>query len=318
MTDAKKNPQQILIGVDVGGTKCAAGLVRIADGAVVARLQEPTRPEQGGAALLATVVEMTKELLGEAAKLDVVVAGVGVGVAELVDPGGRIVSGATIAWEGVAVDEEIARLTGLPVCIDADVRAAARAEACFGAGRDFRHFLYVTVGTGISSSLVIHRVPYTGARGLTGTIASTGGTIPADDGTLATGPPLEQFASGPAIAARLTSMRSEFRGAGPEVLALAERGNLLAAEILWSAGTALGAAIGQLVNALDPEAVVIGGGLGLVEGAYRRAIDEAMRRHIWSDRHRDLPLLSAATGPDAGIIGAALAAASLASASTMK
>ena len=75
-----------------------------------------------------------------------------------------------------------------------------------------------------------------------------------------------------------------------------------------TAGEALGAAIGQLVNMLDPEIVVIGGGLGLVGGVYREAIERAMRRHIWSRLHRDVPLVSAQLGEDAGLIGAALAA----------
>ena len=64
----------------------------------------------------------------------------------------------------------------------------------------------------------------------------------------------------------------------------------------------------QLVNVLDPQAIVIGGGLGLAGGRYRRNLEEALRSHIYSDHHRDLPLLDAALGVDAGWIGAALAA----------
>jgi glucokinase len=69
----------------------------------------------------------------------------------------------------------------------------------------------------------------------------------------------------------------------------------------------LGAAIAQLVNVLDPEAVVIGGGLGSVEGLYRQSLQAALRDYVWSDLHRDVPLHSARLGNDAGMIGAAIA-----------
>ena len=76
-----------------------------------------------------------------------------------------------------------------------------------GAGRGLTSFLYVTVGTGVSASLVIDGVPYVGARGLTGTLASSRGLIPGDDGSLLTWPPLEQYAAGPAIAGSASSYR---------------------------------------------------------------------------------------------------------------
>jgi glucokinase len=297
------------IGIDVGGTKCAAGLVTLPAGTVLARRVEPTRPERGGAAVLASAIEMARSLLQEAAGQGIAVEAIGLGVAELVGIDGHIQSGATIPWQGVEVAQALRAATGLSVTIDADVRAAARAEASLGAGRPFSSLLYVTVGTGISASFVLNRVPYVGARGLTGTFASSRGLIPNDQGELWEGPPLEQFSAGPALAARYSAARPGFDGTAIDVVAQAEVGDAVAAGIVESAGAALGAAIAQLVNVLDPTAVVIGGGLGLAGGRYRASLDAAMRRHIWSDLHRDLPLLSAELGVDAGFIGAALAGA---------
>ena len=77
-----------------------------------------------------------------------------------------------------------------------------------------------------------------------------------------------------------------------------------------SAGRALGAAIGHLVNVLDPQAVVIGGGLGVTEGMYREALVSGLRSHVYSDMHRDIAVLSARLGDDGGFIGAALSAIS--------
>jgi predicted NBD/HSP70 family sugar kinase len=93
------------------------------------------------------------------------------------------------------------------------------------------------------------------------------------------------------------------------VVALATAGDSLAQTVVATAAEALGAAIGHLVNVLDPEVVVIGGGLGMVGGLYRESVDSSLRAHVWSDFHREIPLLSAELGNDAGYIGAALAAA---------
>jgi glucokinase len=269
---------------------------------------QPTRPELGGEAVLIDVIAMVRSLQEEAERLGTDVAAVGVGVAELVGVDGQVLSDATICWKDIAVGTRIQAETRLSVFLDADVRAAARGEASVGAGRAFRSFVYVTVGTGISASPVINQTPYAGARGLTGTFASSPGLIPGDHGELVAGPPLEQFAAGPALAARLAAARAGFAGAAPEVLALAESGDSLARTIVTSAGRALGAAVAQLVNVLDPEAVVIGGGLGLATGLYRTSLEESLRAHIWSDDHRRVPLLSALLGTDAGIVGAALGA----------
>jgi glucokinase len=300
---------QLVIGVDVGGTKCAAGLVSLPDGVVRARRLQPTRPKRGGKAVLADVIAQVSALREEAHRADGEATGLGIGVAELVSVGGEVLSNATIAWKDLAVAAEIEARTDLRVRIEADVRAAARAEGRFGAGRKLGSFLYVTVGTGISAALVINGAPYTGARGLTGTFASARGLIPSDSGELVAGPPLEQFAAGPALAVRLMAQRRGRAYSSVDVIELCAAGDGDARSIVTSAGRALGAAVAQLVNVFDPEAIVIGGGLGLVGGQYRESLDAGLRDHVWSELHRGIPLLSAALGPDAGLIGAALAVA---------
>lgn len=93
-----------------------------------------------------------------------------------------------------------------------------------------------------------------------------------------------------------------------EVFAAAAAGNSQAEDIIQSAGQALGSTVALMVNVLDPEAVVVGGGLGLSEGPFWSSFVESTRSQIWSDVHRDLPILRAATGTRAGMIGAAIAA----------
>jgi glucokinase len=296
------------IGIDIGGTKTAAGLIDLADGRIMARRLQPT-PRNDGAAVLEIVIEFARSLVAEAKTMNLRPASIGIGVCELVTPSGEIVSEASIPWKGQPIAGRVFDKTHLPVSLDADVRVAARAEARLGAGRNFRSFLYVTVGTGISASFVLDAAPYVGARGLTGTFASSPSLVPLENGTLVSGPALEHFAAGPAIAARLAALEPAFDGAAPDVLAMADAGHAQARMVVETAAQALGAAIGQLINVLDPQGIVLGGGLGLASGLYRKSIVQGCRQHVWAEPHRGIPLISAQMGADAGIIGAALRAA---------
>jgi glucokinase len=295
-----------LIGIDVGGTKIAAGLLAMPEGRILARRLQPTLPQRGGEAMLTDVIALVHSLRDEAITLGVAATAAGIGVAELVSPDGTILSAATIRWKEVAVGRRVESETSLPTVVDADVRAAARGEAQLGAGRGLKCFIYITVGTGISACLVLDGLPYTGARGLTGYFASGPMLIGGAAGELVAGPPLENFAAGPAIAQRFAAIRSGFAGAPADVLALASNGDAAASNVVDSAACALGAAVANLVSMLDPQAVVLGGGLGLAGGRYRSQLEESLRQYIYSDCQRDLPILDAQLGPDAGWIGAAL------------
>ena len=301
--DAAPTADCCAIGVDVGGTKIAAGLVSFPDGRVLTRLETPTRPERGGEAVLQEVERLVGELFATAHSAGPAPAAIGLGLCEIVRPDGTIASAQTIAWLDLPVLERLGRFA--PTRIEADVRAAARAEARFGAGHGARLFLYVTIGTGIASCVVIDGNPLAGAHGATGTMAS--GPMPHRSGRGGEpAPSLESIASGPALVRRFNA-RGGDAASGRDVIAAADSGNAQARDIVTSAGAEAGSAIGALVNVLDPERVVLGGGLGLTEGRYRDALVAAMREHIWWPGHRDVPLVSAATGADAGIIGAAAA-----------
>ena len=292
-------------GVVVGGTKVAAGVVTFPDGRIHARRQIPTRPERGGDAALGDVLELATALAVEAQSQNLNIDGIGVGICELVSRSGEIVSANCLPWQGEDVREGLSIVA--PTVIEADVRAAALAEAMFGAGKLQSSFVYITVGTGISSCLVLEGRPFTGARGVTGSCASSPLphlSQPWDAGTAAT---LEQIASGPALVARFNQLHGQARS-GHEVLTEAKAGNPCALSVVRSAGEALGATIAWLVNVLDPELVIIGGGLGLSEGPFWESMEKSAREHIYSDLHRQLPIVRATTGADAGLIGAAAVA----------
>jgi glucokinase len=121
-------------------------------------------------------------------------------------------------------------------------------------------------------------------------------------------PVLEEIASGPAIVARYNALRPAAIEHGPDALAAAQAGDATARQVVETAGAALGNSVAFLANVLDPEAIVVGGGLGLAGGLYWDAFIDATRAHIWSETTRELPILPAALGGDAGIVGSAVAA----------
>jgi glucokinase len=263
-----------VVGVDVGGTKIAAGVVDLETGDVLAEARRETPAREGPGAVLTACRELVDEVAPAGA------AAIGLGLCEFVDRSGAPSSGVTIDWRGVDVAGALG--AGGKVRIESDVRAAARAEARFGAGRPFGDFVYLTVGTGISHCLVLSGEPYPGARG---------------NAIVVGAPPVERVASGSALARLASVARAEEVLADPAHAALVD-----------SAAAELGLALAALVNALDPEAVVVGGGLGLVD-AYRERVAAVARREIDAEQTRSLPIVPAQLGERSGLIGAALAAA---------
>jgi glucokinase len=294
------------IGVDVGGTKIAAGVVTQA-GELLFPRRLPTAADRGGEATLRDVEKISTELINNAEGAGMKVAGVGLCVAELVDTHGAVTSGHTIKWNGWPIRERLSQIA--PAVIESDVRASALAEAIYGAGRGHEIFLYLTVGTGISCCLTLGKRPYAGAHGAALICASSPLTSTCAECGAINKVALEEYASGPAIARRYQkssqgSSQENISGA-EEVIKAARNGDARAIEIIRSAGHALGVTTGLLVNTLDPEAVVVGGGLGLAGGIYWESFLLSTREHIWAEARRDLPIKHAALAHN-GVIGAAM------------
>ena len=295
----------LVIGLDIGGTNIRGGLVRFPGAEIVDRLSLATAPERGGEAVLRDTLDVATELSSRAASRGLRVSAIGAGVAELVDPRGDIASAQTIEWLGVPVRARLSEIA--PAVLESDVRAAALGEARFGAGSGMSAFVYVTVGTGISSCFVLEGRPYAGARGNALVLSSAPSTVWCTECGLRTSRVLEEFSSGSAIARRFNE-RSGQRCRCEDVTLFAASGDAAAIEIVASGAEALGSAVAQVANLLDPQAIIIGGGLGLAGGLYWETLIAAIRAHIWSDQTRGLQIQQAALGKDAGLIGAAACA----------
>jgi glucokinase len=295
------------IGLDIGGTKTAAGIVLWPTGEILERTVNPTSPQRGGEAVLEDILAIAKELRAKAEREGVEIAAIGAGVAELIDCDGNVTSSCTIAWRGLPVQEKLSRIA--PARVESDVRAAAVAESMFGAGRGRRLFMYITVGTGISCCLVQDGKPLKGVNGNAITMASSPLSTVCTHCGAKLHPVLEEYASGPAIARRFAqAKRSGSVGDCQGVFRAALSGDQDAIDILTSAGEALGVSAAFLVNILDPEMVVVGGGLGTTSGMYRDAFERNCREHIFAENSREVPIVSAQLGVDSGVIGAAAVA----------
>lgn len=300
-------PQGFAIGIDVGGTKIAGGLVNLDDGSVSHPRRMPSQPSRPGMEVLADVKALLTELVEKARADGVPLAGAGVGVAELVDADGDIFSGYRIAWNGLDVQGILSEI--IDTRVEADVRAAALAEAIHGAGRPFRHFIYLSIGTGISTTLIQDGKPYLGARGAALVLANGPTTFHCPACGTDSSYILEDFASGPALAARYSEAAGIWAPDAEAVLRLSQAGDPVALSVVESAAAALGGAMGLLANSLDPEAIIVGGGLGSATGPYRTALVASVHAHLWQDDRRSMPVLTAKLGEQAGVVGAAAAAA---------
>ncbi|MEJ7616162.1 MAG: ROK family protein [Pyrinomonadaceae bacterium] len=302
MTSALTNTQTVAIGIDVGGTKIAAGLVT-SSGELLCRRLIPTQAERGGEVVLRDVEALALELAGEAKAQGLSLSGMGVGVAELIDLAGAVASEHTIKWRGLPVVHRLSRVA--PTRLEADVRAAALAEAKCGAGQGFDSFLYLTVGTGISCCLVLHGRPFAGAHGAALICASSSLTCRCAECGAENRFVLEEYAAGPALVNRYRRCTAVNVSQAEQVFHHAAAGDQDARRVLETAGSALGVTTGLLINVLDPQAVVVGGGLGRAGGCYWESFVKSTREHTWSELVRHIPIKRAALD-EAGVIGAAL------------
>jgi glucokinase len=283
----------LALGIDVGGTKTALGVVDCATGRSHRSVTLATPQPKASAAFLSEVAAAAFELDPKHA------LPIGLGLCELVTGAGTIASNWRINWQ--STDVHAAFKDWPSIAIDADVRAAARAEAAFGAGRGLSHWIFANAGTGIACCLMVNGKPHVGASGL----GMAWGMSPADTTSNAGGPSIEDCSGGAALLAKAKSVGLTASSVG-ELSALADGGSAEAQALLAEGGAVLGRGLGTLANMLDPEAIILGGGLALASAEYRSALVQGIAHSLWP-KDRTMPrVLTAGNGAAAGVTGAAL------------
>ena len=254
----------LVLGLDLGGTKIACGAVD-RSGHVSHVQTAPTPAHEGAAAILKTMHVLGAAVRQSAEADGARVRAVGVGAAGQIDYArGRVryASPTISGWAGAEIAQTLRAAFALPVAVDNDANVWALGEQRFGAGRAFQHVLYIAVGTGVGGAIVLNGQLWRGhsfSAGEVGTLLTEDGVAAAGGGVLAGR--LESYAGGPAIAARYCA-KSGKSGLGlREVAALAADGDGLAREAIAESARILGRALCGLLNTLDPEALVVGGGV---------------------------------------------------------
>lgn len=301
-----------VVGVDLGGTKTAAGVVA-EDGSVLLTEQIPTLNRDGGEAILDATATLIASLIERAAALGAIVEAVGVGSAGVINAAeGTVISAtdAILGWSGTAITAGLTARLGLPSAVVNDVHAHALGEAWYGAGKGANTALMVAFGTGVGGSFVINGQPVLGAHfvgGHVGHFASPlavyrGAPLPCSCGHEGH---VEAIASGPAIHAAY--LRNGGSASLPDTRAVfdsARAGDDLALSVIAIAAAAAGQAVGGLINILDPAVVVVSGGLADGGDLWWDAMEAALRAELLTPLTA-VPVVRASLGNTAAIVGAA-------------
>ncbi|WP_425955918.1 ROK family protein [Xylanimonas sp. McL0601] len=296
---------RVAVGVDLGGTKTAGGVVDL-HGEVVHHVVRPTPAAAGPHAVLGTLCDVAADLVAWARGRGAELVGCGAGVAGVIDPSGVVThaTGALPGWAGTDVATALASATGLPVRVVNDVHALALGEVRSGAAAGEPSALVVAVGTGIGGAYVRDGDVVVGRTGTAGSI----GHVPVGGGEARPCPcggvdHLEAHASGPAIVARFREQGGEARRL-EDVVAAARAGSALARGALSEAGATIGRALAGTMNLLDPHVVVLGGGVVHAGPILLDAVRREVVAHTLPGP-RSVPVLPAAGLRHGNVIGAA-------------
>ncbi len=311
------------IGVDLGGTNLRAGIVDVQTGNVSALQTLPTLAREGHAAVMERMAGLIRTVV-ESSQSDI--GGIGIGVPGVLDlEQGTVVFLPNLPdrWENVALSATISNRVGLPVCLLNDVRSITYGEWQFGAGRGVDTMACFAIGTGIGGGLVINGKLHLGISGTAGELGHQ--TIDFNGPTCGCGNRgcLEVFASGPAITAMgvraivqglTTSIGKwvdyDLNNVTPEIICQAARaGDAVAQEIYDRAGFYLGIAISNVLVAIGPRRVVIGGGVASAGELLFEPIRRTVKERVTVMPADQVAIVPAELGANAGIIGAAMWAA---------
>jgi glucokinase len=316
--------QSLYLGVDIGGTKVAAGLVD-ATGEIICKARAPMNAHGTAEEGLASVLVAMREAMNIAASArpGFYLAGVGICSPGPLDPKtGVVINPPNLpCWRDFPLAARVSKEFGVPVLVENDANAAGLAESIWGAGRGFETVFYATLGTGIGTGLVLNGHIYNGRTGA----ATEGGHVTIDYRGTKCGCGkfgcIEALASGPAIAARARAVVGTAGARGEKLLKLAggnaegiqsehvaaawRAGDSLASEILAERMDLLTIWLGNIIDLLEPDVIVFGGGIGELASEWFSYIRGKLPAWCIIKRGVEIPLVLARYVADSGIAGAA-------------
>ncbi|HKS81245.1 MAG TPA: ROK family protein [Candidatus Acidoferrales bacterium] len=312
----------LTLGIDIGGTKVAAGLVDAA-GNILFHTRVPMVATGDAATGFSAVVNAIQEVFAAKPEAQKSLGGIGVCSPGPLDPRtGIVINPPNLpCWRNFPLADELKRVFKVPARVDNDANAAGLAEAIWGAGIGYHDVFYATLGTGIGTGIVFGQKIYHGRTGS----AAEGGHVTIDY----KGPRcncgkfgcIEILCSGPAIAKRARARLADPANRSSKILALAggdleklhaeavgeafRQGDALAHDVLQETADLLTVWIGSIVDLLEPEVMIFGGGVSELMSAFFGRIKENLPKWCVNPRPTEIPIVRAKYGSDAGIAGAA-------------
>lgn len=301
-------------GIDVGGTTVKCGLF-FTDGTLIDKWEIPTRTENKGAAILPDVAETIKEKIAERGIDKADVKGVGIGIPGPVNESGDAFFAVNLFWGFTPVAKELSELTGLPAMAGNDANVAALGEAWKGAAEGAKDVIMVTLGTGVGGGIIVNGRIVSGHHGAGGEIGHAAvdhhETEACNCGNKGC---LEQFTSATGIVRvawrELNSceddsvLRTGKDITAKDVLDAYKDGDAVAVRIMEKVGDQLGGALAVFACVVDPETIVVGGGVSKAGQPLIDCIQKYYQKYAFS-LCKDAPIVTAKLGNDAGIYGAA-------------
>ncbi len=306
------------VGVDIGGTKIAAGIVN-RQGEILHRLETPSCVSEGGPAVMQRASDLVAELISTAR---CEIGGIGVANGGQVDQATGVVFSATLlipGWVGIRIKDTLEERFGVPVRAMNDASAAAVGEARFGAGRGVDDFVLLTIGTGVGGGIYADGKFLGGAIGAAGSIGHM--VIDCDGRPCNCGSRgcLEAYTGGLVIANRALELADE-RGLDTELVRAiradissgtkllgraANAGDAFALEVIREAGEYLGWGFASLLNLFNPSLIIVGGSVAELDDQLLGPAWEIARKHCLRKDKDPARLTRAQLGNDAGLLGAA-------------
>ncbi len=314
--------QEVYAGIDIGGTSIKFGLID-KQGKVLHRQQRPTLADRGATPLLHLVTNIGEQLMYYAAEENYEVRYLGVGTPGAVNARtGKIIgpSPNIPGWQGIELGETLRDRLNMTVWVDNDVNTMALAESRFGAATGADSVICVTLGTGVGGGVIINGKVWRGSTSSAGELGHM--TINFDGPKCACGGKghIESYCSSQAIIKRLKSrvggtltpeLEEVLEGdlenlTVKKLFAALRKGCEVSKSVVEETADYLGIGLGGIVNLINPDTVVVGGGVSEGGGGFIEAVSASIRKHAFDSAVEKLHVIKASLGNDAGFIGAGL------------
>ncbi|MCT4621946.1 MAG: ROK family protein [Marinisporobacter sp.] len=302
-----------VIGIDLGGTKIS-GAVANFKGDIISQYTLPTKAEEGEKAVLERIIKVVEKVINESNVDKEKIVSIGIGSPGPLDAKeGKIITTANLPFKDFNIVNPLVEQFHIPAYLDNDANVAAIGEYIFGAGKGTNNMIFITVSTGIGGGAILNGKIY---RGNTYNALEIGHMTLDEKGprcncgnygcaeALASGTAIGKIATEQVKKGFKSSLGNYDQITSYEVFKEAEKGDILAKDVLYKALNYLGICVANMITSFDPELVIIGGGVSKGGSIVFEKVKEVVKTRCLKAMWESTKIVPAALGTDAGVKGA--------------